>query len=180
MNSPQQIDKADTPDTPPEVLAAQARSRPLNRTTAELIEAKEYVDESGHLQPLAFVPSRGDAAAKEARQRAEAFMGGEPLRGIPVETIAAVRANAWPDAPAMDPEIGQRTPAFVNWLWANHPKDAKIVYAYKDIWPTVLPAVWPPAAAGAGRQQPAQPKPKAKWKPKPKMPAPATPTITTP
>lgn len=169
MNSPQQIDKADTPDTPPEVLAAQARSRPLNRTTAELIEAKEYVDESGHLQPVTFVPSRSDAAAKDARQRAEAFMGGEPLRGISVDAVATVRSRSWPDAPAMDPEIGQRTPAFVNWLWANHPKDAKIVYAYKDIWPTALPANWPP------RPPPSPPKPKAKWKPKPKTPAPATP-----
>jgi hypothetical protein len=141
----------DTPDTPPEVLAAQAKSRPLNAQTAELIGATEYVNDAGKLTGLAAAQAKGAAAsaARKARNRAEEFAGGEPIAGIPDARVIEIKGINYPGAPKMDPELGDRTLAFVNWLWANKPEEAKVRYAYRDIWPTSLPATWPPAAKKA-------------------------------
>lgn len=177
--------KVDTPDTPPEILAAQAKSRALTPATAELIQAKEYVNDAGRLvSTVASASPRtpSELAAQKARKLAEGYMGGEPLRGLSTEEHAKMRGKAYPGAPRMDLSLGDRTLAFVNWLWATHPADAKIRYAYRDIWPSVLPANWPPKPSAS----PASAKPKAKGWPKGKpraaksSPAPTTPAITTP
>lgn len=33
----------------------------------------------------------------------------------------------------MDPAMGDKTPAFVNWLYANHPEDAAKRYANRIV-----------------------------------------------
>ena len=172
--------QSDTPDAPPEVLARQAKSRALTPQTAELIGAKEYVDDAGHTQPFGQqTMTKRDEAARSARMRAEAFVGGTPHAGIDPAKVALIKGRNYPDAPAMDVELGDRTPAFVNWLFATHPEDAKIRYAYRDIWPTSLPAEWPPirakkteaAAPRRPRKVPSRAKPEAA------VSATATPTV---
>jgi hypothetical protein len=144
----------DTPDTPPEVLAAQAKSRALTPQTADLLGSKEFVNEGGQLTGLSAAQAKGAAsAAKKARTRAEVYAGGTPIAGLSVEQVNAIKGRGYPAAPKMDKELGDRTPAFVNWLWATHPADAKVRFAYRDIWPTSLPNVWPAAAKKA--KQPA-------------------------
>ncbi len=44
-----------------------------------------------------------------------------------------VKSKTYPDAPAMDPAMGDKTPAFVNWLRANHPEDAAKRYANRIV-----------------------------------------------
>jgi hypothetical protein len=159
---------SDTPDTPPEVLARQSTSRALTPQTAALMDPKSrpvVMGEDGKITDGYTQAVAANSAAKKARQRAEAYAGGEPVRGISEAKVAELRGKAYPGAPKLDPELGDRTPAFVNWLWATKPADAKVRYAYRDIWPTVLPAAWPPSAP-------------AKAKPKPKAPAAATSTAT--
>lgn len=134
----------DIPDTPPDVLARQSASRPLTHETAQLIGSKAYLNEGGKMVGDGYTEMvRQNSAALKARQRAEAFVGGSPLKGIPEAQVFEIKGRAYEDAPAMDPETGDRGTAFVNWLWANHPADAKVRYAYRDIWPTALPEHWP-------------------------------------
>jgi hypothetical protein len=134
--------KSDIPDTPPEVLARQAASRPLTAQTAELLGAKGHMDEAGRMTNEQTM--RANKAAALARKSAELYAGGTPLKGLTPEQTAEIKGRDYKDAPKMNPELGDRTPAFVNWLWANKPEDAKVRYAYRDIWPDKLPASWPP------------------------------------
>ena len=39
------------------------------------------------------------------------------------------KSKEYPDAPPKNPDAGDKTPAFVNWLYENHPKDAELRYA---------------------------------------------------
>lgn len=138
----------DIPDTPPDVLARQSAARPLTPQTAELIGAKSYMNDGGKMVGDGYTEMvRQNSAALKARQRAEAFVGGSPLKGIPEAQVFDIKGRAYEDAPVMDPETGDRGTAFVNWLWANKPDEAKVRYAYRDIWPTALPEVWPAVAA---------------------------------
>jgi hypothetical protein len=73
------------------------------------------------------------------RQDAEIAEPGAPVRPEAVEAVAEVApavaplsvrvlarlTNVYPDAPAMTPEEGEKTPAFARWLIANHPEDAR-------------------------------------------------------
>lgn len=150
-------EQSDTPDAPPEVIARQAKTRALTPQTAELINAKEYQDDSGKTVTIgASRATKADASARYARERAEAYAGGTPVIDIATKVVAAIKGRDYPSAPKMDIELGDRTPAFVNWLWATKPADAKVRYAYRDIWPTALPAMWPPTLPGkAKRARPA-------------------------
>lgn len=153
-------EKADTPDTPADVLERQAKSRALTPQTAELIGASEYVDEGGRMTSA----RRSSQVTSPAKRAAELYAGGTPVMGMDALQVSALRGKSYPAGPKMESELGDRTPAFVNWLWAKHPAEAKVRYAYRDIWPTVLPAIWPP-----------KPLPKAK----PKAKAPAAPSTAT-
>lgn len=134
----------DIPDTPPDVLARQSAARPLTPATAELIGSKSYLSEGGKMVGDGYTEMvRQNSAALKARQRAEAYAGGTPHRGLTTENVHAIKARTYEDAPALDPEMGDRTPAFVNWIWANCPQDAKVRYFPRNIWPTTLPEVWP-------------------------------------
>lgn len=142
-------DNPDIPDTPPEVLARQSASRPLTAATAELIGSRAYLSEGGKMVGDGYTEMvRQNSAASKARARAEQYAGGSPVKGLTPDQHAEIKNRAYEDAPAMDAELGDRTPAFVNWLWSNKPNDAKVRYAYRDIWPTVLPEAWPIAATG--------------------------------
>jgi hypothetical protein len=137
-------EQSDTPDAPPEVLARQAKSRALTRETADLIKSPDFVDDGGRTIKLGIDPvTMADIAARKARTRAEAYVGGTPVMGLTPAEVATIKGRDYPEAPAMDVELGDRTVAFVNWLYAHHPADAKVRYAYRDIWPTVLPLDWP-------------------------------------
>jgi hypothetical protein len=140
-------DQTDTPDTPPEVLARQSRSTPLTQTTAELIGAKAFQRDDGKMSDEAKRKHLRTAAAQDARKRAEVFAGPTPLKGISEDVVAAIRSATFDDAPKQDPTLGFRTQAYVNWMWANHPHEAVILYAYRDIWPTLLPKHWVPSLA---------------------------------
>lgn len=147
----------DTPDTPPEIVARQSRNTALTPQTAELIGAKAYQRDDGKMSDEAAREHTRSAAAKDARTRAEAWAGPTPMRGVPESVMDALRGNeakgilpkVWEDAPEMDSTLGYRTPKFVNWLWAQHPHDAALLYAYKDIWPTALPQNWNPPKRAA-------------------------------
>lgn len=137
-------DKSDIPDTPPEVLAKQSRSRALTGETAQLLGAKDILTEDGKVSDATRRASAVNAAAKDARQRAEAFAGGSPHAGLTIAAVAEIKGQCYEAEPKMNPETGDRTEAFVNWLWATHPHHAKVRYAYRDVWPTALPKAWPP------------------------------------
>lgn len=144
--------KTDTPDTPPEVLARQGKSRALTPQTVALMNADSkpvLMGEDGRLTDGYATMVRQNKEATQARTRAEAFAGGTPFKGLTTEQVAEIRGKSYDDAPTLDPELGDRTPAFVNWLWLRHPVDAKVRYGYRDIWPTKLPAAWP--LVGAAR-----------------------------
>lgn len=48
------------------------------------------------------------------------------VKAAVVSSIAPVKVvMVYPDAPAMTPEEGEKTPAFARWLIANHPEDAR-------------------------------------------------------
>jgi hypothetical protein len=79
---------------------------------------------------------KASSKAKTARQQAEKLMAGEPLKGMTAAEIDVIRSKSYEGAPAMDATLGDMTPKFVNWLFKNHPKDAAVRYAYRDIWPT--------------------------------------------
>jgi len=42
-------------------------------------------------------------------------------------------SERYPDAPAIDPEAGDKTPAFVDWLTTHHPKDAEERYRGRKV-----------------------------------------------
>jgi hypothetical protein len=147
----------DTPDTPPEVLARQGKSRALTPETAELAGTKTLVDGSGRVHDLGESARSPANTEKKAKVRAEAYAGGTPIRGLSVEQVNEIKGRGYEDAPKMEPELGDRTPAFVNWLWSRHPEDAKVRYAYRNIWPTTLPPVWPPKAKAVKKTETATP-----------------------
>lgn len=149
------------PEAPLEVQQRQAKARALTPQTAELIGSKEYQDDAGRLIDTNAV-TKQNVAAKAARLRAESYAGGTPVAGLTPTKVAEIKGRDYPQAPKMDCELGDRTPAFVNWLWANKPADAKVRYAYRDIWPTALPlATWPPKAASTLKNSRQRPKPAA-------------------
>lgn len=47
-----------------------------------------------------------------------------PVAPLSVRVLARL-TTVYPDAPAMTPEEGEKTPAFARWLIANHPEDAR-------------------------------------------------------
>lgn len=55
------------------------------------------------------------------------------VKDIPVSKVDPIKSKTYPDAPAMDPAMGDKTPAFVNWLYANHPEDAAKRYANRIV-----------------------------------------------
>ena len=79
---------------------------------------------------------QANTKAKKAKAAAVAAMPANPLQGLTAAQIEEVRSRAYPKAPPMDPNLGDRTQAFVNWLFKQHPKDAAIRYAYREIYPT--------------------------------------------
>jgi hypothetical protein len=55
------------------------------------------------------------------------------LKAMPKVAVDPIKSKTYPDAPAMDPAMGDKTPAFVNWLRANHPEDAAKRYANRIV-----------------------------------------------
>lgn len=134
-------DANDIPDIPPHILARKPLA--LTPLAAESQGSNRYMDEGGRI--VGDARRAASKAEKAAAQRAEAFAGSSPLRGLTPIEIDAVRGVVYPDAPKMDPALGDRTVAFKNWLWARHPKDASMRYGgTRGIYPSALPAVWPP------------------------------------
>ncbi len=127
-------EKSDVPDMPEEVVNRKATA--LTPFAAETIKSDKYMDEGGRMIATHRTQKIQSDRARAAREAAEEFAGGTPLAGTTPEQVAAVKAKNYPDLPAMDVELGDRTPVFVNALWAKYPMDAVIRYAYRDIWPT--------------------------------------------
>jgi hypothetical protein len=131
-----------TPEIPPEIQ----NRRPVALTHAAAEDGSAQprdgltdAGKSGRINPgLARYMEQKKAGKKgqTARQKADALFASEPLRGMPAAAIEEVRGRTYDGAPEMDGNLGDRTPAFVNWLFKHHPKDAAIRYAYRSIWPT--------------------------------------------
>jgi len=127
-------EKSDVPDIPEEVLNRKPTA--LTPFAAETINAKKYMDEGGRMIETVRVQKTSSDKARLAREAAEEFSGPNPLAGTTPEQVAAIKAKNYPDLPAMDVDIGDRSQSFVNALWSKYPKDAVIRYAYRNIWPT--------------------------------------------
>lgn len=144
-----QNQKSSEPETPPEI--ASRRPVALTHIAAESGQASERpglttVGQSGRMHIDENVPrgtpglqrtakARAAKAAKAAAAAAKA-MPAEPIAGLKREEIEAIRGKTYPKAPKMDGTLGDRTPAFVNWLFKNHPQDAAVRYYARDIWPS--------------------------------------------
>lgn len=135
--------KSDIPDIPPEKLAR--KPLPLTAETADLLGEKKYMADGGETIDLGAKSRRPDLAAIAVAERAEKYSGPEPLRGLKADQIATIKALELPDMPKMDAQLGDRTEAYRNALWARAPWYAAVRYAYRlKTWPTKLPASWPP------------------------------------
>jgi len=55
------------------------------------------------------------------------------VKDVPASKVDPIKSKTYPDAPAMDPAAGDKTPAFVNWLYAHHPEDAAKRYANRIV-----------------------------------------------
>ena len=135
-------------ETEPEIPSAIARRKPVALTPiaaedgrAESREGTTLLGASGkgtiNAGLAAHIANR--KASKKivnARKEAEKLMAGEPLKGMTSAEIDAIRGRKYDKAPAMDATMGDITPKFVNWIFANYPKDAVVRYVYRDIWPT--------------------------------------------
>lgn len=55
---------------------------------------------------------------------------GLPYLAVPVAAseVARIKALPYRDGPKMDPGLGDLTPAFVEWLYLNHPYEATVRY----------------------------------------------------
>jgi hypothetical protein len=62
---------------------------------------------------------------------------GKPL----VEVFAAEKTREIPPAPEQDPRYGDKTPAFIKWMFANHPEEAKKKYGGRVIQGIRMPLV---------------------------------------
>jgi len=137
------------PEVPPEVAAR--RPIALTHIAAEDGGAQEQsglttVGQSGrapvHAPRGTMTPNQARTAkaratkAKKAVAAAVQAIPAEPLAGLTRAQIDEIRGRTYPGAPKMDGELGDRTPAFVNWLYKNHPQDAAVRYYARDIWPT--------------------------------------------
>jgi hypothetical protein len=148
---------AQTAETEPEIPDEVARRKRVALTPVAAEEqgtvTREGATDYGASKSInaglaAYNASRGSAGkTQNVRKAVEKFIfdtfKGEPLKGLNMAQVDEIRGRNYPKAPKMDATIGDMTPAFVNWLYANEPKDAAIRYAYRDILPTVLPAAWP-------------------------------------
>lgn len=54
------------------------------------------------------------------------------MEPVTADETRRLRGLAYPDAPKMDPNTGDLTPAFVEWLYLNHPYDAAVRYAARS------------------------------------------------
>lgn len=132
----------------PEVPDTIARRRPIALThiAAESGQAEERtglttIGQSGKRninEGLAAHNAQRKSRTKalKAKAAAEKAIPAEPLAGLTREQIEQFRSRSYTGAPKMDGMLGDRTPAFVNWLYKNHPKDAAVRYYARDIWPT--------------------------------------------
>lgn len=132
-------EKTDIPDTPPEVLARKPRA--LTAETSQLRPDSVRFGEDGKVVEPRTEQSIADTRRKvKAAELAEAYAGGEPLFGLDETQIRAIKSKNYPGAPKMN-VIGDRYQPFVDWLWNNHPEDAKVRYAYRNVWPETFKPV---------------------------------------
>lgn len=96
----------------------------------------KYIDGGPTPAHVAKAAQMRQAKARKARQRAEQNAPAEPIRGMTAAQVEEVRGRSYEKAPRMDPTLGDKTQAFVNWLFKNHPQDAYIRYYARDVWPT--------------------------------------------
>lgn len=54
------------------------------------------------------------------------------MEPVTADETRRLRGLAYPDAPKMDSNTGDLTPAFVEWLYLNHPYDAAVRYAARS------------------------------------------------
>lgn len=87
-------------------------------------------EEKSEVEPVAHVTKRG---RPRKAQLAEVDEVPEVAEVVAVQDAATIKAKRYADAPPMDAAAGDKTPAFVNWLFDNHPEDASIRYAGRKI-----------------------------------------------
>lgn len=142
------------PVTPPEVAAKQAQARVAGETIPELQskapaepapagvltpEQKRIAELEAELARMKGQPVPATRAAQTApkelaapidppahleRQPGTGFV--KPGRGD--DFMDPMKLRTYPDAPKYEQGMGDKTPAFVDWLFANHPDDAERRY----------------------------------------------------
>jgi hypothetical protein len=127
--------KDDIPEVPPSVAARKPVA--LTQTAAESLGTKTYRSEQEDAPAVAVVakapkgkkPTKVTAKAVVVAKAPKGFKPSpEPLKGLTAAQVNEVRARSYPDAPDMDPMLGDQTPAFKAWLLKNHPRDHEIRY----------------------------------------------------
>lgn len=134
------------PVVPPEVAARMARTRVAGEdptAVASVTVATETQPPFVPVTPVSVPPSPPEPESELDRLRREnaelqrrlSMRHAAPV--VPLAVAAPVASDGTMEgyqkegAPALDPHFGDKTPAFVDWLYAHHPKEAEERYAYR-------------------------------------------------
>ena len=136
--------KDGTPATPPEEEEEKtpiANLAPLFKKLAVGFSERKFyktiIEEKDVKQKIA-----GSKATEWVRQKREVkievgmILGNDGLpyctEAIPADETKRVRAKSYKDAPPMEANLGDLTPAFSEWLFLNHPYDFAVRYAARS------------------------------------------------
>lgn len=130
------------PEIPPEIEARQRQSIALTPFAAESIGADTYRSDNDSRE-IAVDPRR-EAQVLAARRSqidvlnelAKTPPGYEPCAGLSAAQTQEIMARHYLGAPPMDSFYGDLTPAFVVWMFEDHPRDAHVRY-YTRLMPNL-------------------------------------------
>ena len=113
------------PKPPPKRKQAYKPKPPSAET---LQKAREMLQKAGHIP--ADIAGAPKSLSTGQPSLLDYVASGQPLpnnRSLDAP-VSAIKAKTYEGAPAFDPNAGDKTPEFVDWLYDNHPEDANLRY----------------------------------------------------